>query len=930
MKRQGSISYGGLFHGNCAKGQKIVVVVLYRLTKLRQRPQIGNRRAAHGALPGEGCSRARSGNAASGGGGSHPADGGGGAAVAGRPKRLVPGTGDGSGAGAGCASGIASAQVSVDGGGWQNGQTTVPEGVHQVQVQVEDGAGWTATAQAVVKVDTAPPEITLASGGSGAASNCRARLAGALTDADSGVVRAALSLDHGAWEPLPFDAQGRWQRETDLLADGEHTLAVRAWDAAGRMGEARWQVTIANAGPSLRVTPGGNRWMFWERLRISAGWACVPVKRLEVRIWEPGTPHERKWVWEDGWEGGEVAVKWNTRWYSASGPYAHAGEYPIAITVWDAWGRQSGVRGVMVVPAQATATPTVQPTSTPTPTATAAAGMGAVVVHQPTATATTVSRGGSQPTPTPPGSGWNGGGVVVVRQPTATPTVQPTMAAGSGGSPPQAPVAGGGSGAVVVNGATTTRVVSGAPQRRPLSHLPLWGGAAAAFLALWAAYARRKRLQRAWEAARARAARAAWDAADRARRLALIQAVARDRAKHPPKAPNPHPHPPEPPPVPDLQEVIAQRKAELAAHHPAGEGVTAAARREALHDEKILQRQEGLTGGPTGASPAAEAAATDANDPNAARLHQGRGLWGDERGPANPAPSPDLAAWKQQDYAHIVHAHEVAQQLPPPDVPWYERWKLPGWVKKALGVRKALGNTSIRANKWGEDRYALSYRNPNWGQRAVRWVQGKWERWFGKEPPRWLEKVDEALGSGAEDAGEVMEGLGLKPGGGYHAETIESAVSESVWEGALKPKVLGLAALVGVAQNVITYGFGSKKDLGLRSPEFFTSTVVDTGVNVLLGLATAGIVAVVVIPALPVEATVAAVGAAGLVTGFAVSWAFNHFNSWAGSVITKQEGTTMTDWLKSSWARHIRRSAEQPAPEIEDMDWPDTPNGLAP
>jgi len=104
-------------------------------------------------------------------------------------------------------------------------------------------------------------------------------------------------------------------------------------------------------------------------------------------------------------------------------------------------------------------------------------------------------------------------------------------------------------------------------------------------------------------------------------------------------------------------------------------------------------------------------------------------------------------------------------------------------------------------------------------------------------------------------------------------------------------------------------------------------------VNVLLGLATAGIVAVVGVPLLGllgVSATVSAVGVAGLFTGFAVSWAFNHFNSWAGSVITKQEGTTMTDWLKSSWARHIRRAAEQPAPEIEDIDWPDTPDGLAP
>jgi len=216
----------------------------------------------------------------------------------------------------------------------------------------------------------------------------------------------------------------------------------------------------------------------------------------------------------------------------------------------------------------------------------------------------------------------------------------------------------------------------------------------------------------------------------------------------------------------------------------------------------------------------------------------------------------------------------------------------------------------------------------------VRWVQGKWERWFGKEPPRWLEKVDKALGSGAEDAGEVMEGLGLKPGGGYHAETIKSAVSESVVEGALKPKALGLAALVSVAQNVITYGFGSKKDLGLRSPEFFTSTVVDTGVNVLLGLVTAGIVALIGVPALGalgVGATVAAVGVTSLFVGtIIVSPLFNFANRWLGSQINAQAGLTATDWLKEQWAQHIRQAA-QDAASVDDLDdWPDTPNGLAP
>ena len=64
-------------------------------------------------------------------------------------------------------SGIAAAQASLDGGAWQNGPVTVPEGQHSVTVRAEDGAGWESTAQANIKVDTSPPEITLASGAAG-------------------------------------------------------------------------------------------------------------------------------------------------------------------------------------------------------------------------------------------------------------------------------------------------------------------------------------------------------------------------------------------------------------------------------------------------------------------------------------------------------------------------------------------------------------------------------------------------------------------------------------------------------------------------------------------------------------------------------------------------------------------------------------------
>ena len=59
----------------------------------------------------------------------------------------------------------------------------------------------------------------------------------------------------------------------------------------------------------------------------------------------------------------------------------------------------------------------------------------------------------------------------------------------------------------------------------------MWDGTAAAFLALWAAYAKRERLKRVWEEERARTVCIVWDAADRAKRHAILNAVARDLAE---------------------------------------------------------------------------------------------------------------------------------------------------------------------------------------------------------------------------------------------------------------------------------------------------------------------------------------------------------------------------------------------------------------
>ena len=148
----------------------------------------------------------------------------------------------------------------------------------------------------------------------------------------------------------------------------------------------------------------------------------------------------------------------------------------------------------------------------------------------------------------------------------------------------------------------------------------------------------------------------------------------------------------------------------------------------------------------------------------------------------------------------MAHAHEVAQHTPPfnapvlepasgaiepyhPTLPWYERWKLPAWIKKALSAKKALSNTSIQANK--RSGYALSTRNPNWAQRGLRWLKAKWQQGRGNEPPPVFDEMDATLQTGgalADDAGGILEDFDLKPGGGYHPETIKNALSEAYYK----------------------------------------------------------------------------------------------------------------------------------------------------
>jgi hypothetical protein len=111
----------------------------------------------------------------------------------------------------------------------------------------------------------------------------------------------------------------------------------------------------------------------------------------------------------------------------------------------------------------------------------------------------------------------------------------------------------------------------------------------------------------------------------------------------------------------------------------------------------------------------------------------------------------------------------------------------------------------------------------------------------------------------------------------YGTAGLANATAEHVLDAANSRIAVGLAVGVPVAVNLYDYGVGDHSDVGIRSPEFAASTLVDVGKSAAVGLAAAGAVAlgVVIAAALGVTAVATApawgialaVAGAGLLIG---------------------------------------------------------------
>jgi hypothetical protein len=77
----------------------------------------------------------------------------------------------------------------------------------------------------------------------------------------------------------------------------------------------------------------------------------------------------------------------------------------------------------------------------------------------------------------------------------------------------------------------------------------------------------------------------------------------------------------------------------------------------------------------------------------------------------------------------------------------------------------------------------------------------------------------------------------------YGTAGLASATAEHIIDAANSNIAVGLAVGVPVAVNLYDYGVGDHSDIGIRSPEFAASTLVDVGKSATVGLASAGLVA---------------------------------------------------------------------------------------
>lgn len=146
-------------------------------------------------------------------------------------------------------SGLASAQVSLDGSAWSDELTLSEDGVYTFQARVIDNAGNVTVVSRTVQIDATEPALSapVLTGTPGLSGwyTSEVEFVTDASDATSGLAGLLYSADGGAWLPGPL-----------TLPDGQHTVQVQATDHAGNVSLTSQTVDVDTTPPqSAFVTP---------------------------------------------------------------------------------------------------------------------------------------------------------------------------------------------------------------------------------------------------------------------------------------------------------------------------------------------------------------------------------------------------------------------------------------------------------------------------------------------------------------------------------------------------------------------------------------------------------------------------------------------------------------------------------------------------
>ncbi|MDH2425271.1 ThuA domain-containing protein [Sphaerisporangium sp. TRM90804] len=170
-------------------------------------------------------------------------------------------------------SGLASTEVSVDGGAWAPYTDPVSvsaDGVHTVAYRAVDQAGNTTDGSVEVKKDATAPLTTAQFAPSNDDGWHGATVPVTLTSADgaSGLASIEYSLDGGDWK--------RYTEPVNITGDGEHTLAYRAKDKAGNVEtEKAATVKIDGNKPTVLVAGISDTQIYGDSQDLRISWQAV-------------------------------------------------------------------------------------------------------------------------------------------------------------------------------------------------------------------------------------------------------------------------------------------------------------------------------------------------------------------------------------------------------------------------------------------------------------------------------------------------------------------------------------------------------------------------------------------------------------------------------------------------------------------------------